>query len=49
MGYWTEQRILNIGNSNIQKTPKVMIHVFSDQGNANQNNFNIQSYTCQNS
>ena len=35
MGYWTEQRILNKRNSNVQKTPKVMLHLFSDQGNTN--------------
>ena len=49
MGYWTEQKILNKRNSNIQKTAKIMLHLFSDQGNANKNNFEIPSYTCQNS
>ena len=49
MSYWTEQKILNIRNSNVQKTPKDMLQLFSDQGYANQNNFEIPSYTCQNS
>ena len=40
-------RILNRRTSNGQKTLKVMLNILSDQGNANQNNFEIPSYTCQ--
>ena len=32
-----------------QKTLKVMLNLLDDQGNAKQNNFEIPSYTCQNS
>ena len=31
-----------------KKTLKVKLNFLSDQGNANQNNFEIPSYTCQN-
>ena len=46
MGYWTEQRILNRRNSNDPKTLKVMLNLLSNQENANQNHFEIPSYTC---
>ena len=32
-----------------KKTLKVMLNLLSDQGNTNQNNFEIPSYTCKNS
>ena len=47
MGYWSEQRILNRRTPNGQKTLKVMLNILSDQGNANQNNYEIPFYTGQ--
>ena len=48
MGHWSEERIVNRRSSNDQKTPKVMLSLLSNQGNTNQNNIEISSYTCQN-
>ena len=44
-----DQIIHNRRTSNGQKTLKVMLNLLSDQGNANQNNFEIPSYKLQNS
>ena len=48
MGYRTKQRVLNKRISNGQKTLKEMFNTLSHQGNENQNNFEILSYTGQN-
>jgi hypothetical protein len=41
-------RILNRGISNGWEALKEMFNILSHQGNANQNNFEIASYTSQN-
>ena len=46
-GYSTEQRILNRKTSNGQKTLNVMFNLLSNQGNADQNNFEIPFYAGQ--
>jgi hypothetical protein len=48
MGYKAKQRIHNRGLSNGQEALKEMFKVLSDQGNANQNNTEIQPHTNQN-
>jgi hypothetical protein len=48
MGYRSKQIILNRGISNVRETLKEMFNIFSHQKNANQNNPEISSYTCQN-
>ena len=48
MGYRSKQRILNRGISNGQKTLKEMFNIVRCQGNANQMDSEILSYTCQN-
>ena len=45
MGYRTKQRILNRGVLNGREALKEMFSIFSHQGNANQNNPEIPSYT----
>jgi hypothetical protein len=49
VGYRSIERIINIRISNGWKTLKEMFNILSHQGNANQNYFDIPSYTCQNS
>ena len=44
----TKQRILNRGILNIREAPKEMFNILSDQGNENQNNSEILSYTNHN-
>jgi hypothetical protein len=41
-------RILNRGVSRGQETLKEMFNILSHQGNANQNDFEILCYSCQN-
>ena len=48
MSYRTKQRILNRTFSNGQTILKEMFSILSYLGNANQNNYEIPSYTCQN-
>ena len=48
MGYRTKQRILNWRSSNGQKTLKKIFNIFNHQGNVNQNNCEIPSYTTHN-
>ena len=48
MGHSTKQRILNKGISNGWEALKEMFKVLSHQGNTNQNNSEVPSYTGQN-
>ena len=48
MKYRSKQRILNRGISNGQETLKEVFNIINLQGNANQNDSEIPSYTCQN-
>ena len=48
MGYTAKQRILHWGILNGREAPKEMFNIRSHQGNANQNNPEIPTYTSQN-
>ena len=48
MGYRAKQRILNLGNWNVQEARKEMFNILSHQGNADQNDPEIPPHTSQN-
>jgi hypothetical protein len=43
-----KQRILNQGDLKGSETPKEMVNILSQEGNANQNNLEIPPHTSQN-
>ena len=47
-GVWSKQRILSRRITNGKKTLKKLLNIPSHQGNANQNDSEIPSYTSQN-